>query len=613
MQYLILMELYYLSIITIMKKATYNLKYIILVFVIIFSNACSKSYLEVAPPGTLNEDILATESGVEGLLIGTYALLDNGRTTGAGWASSTMMFSGIASDDAHFGTDVSGGAVYTAFESYSYDATNFPLNTRWVSLYASVQRANDVLRVLAKTPASALPHDKAVQIKAEAIFLRTLFHFQLAMMWKNVPYIDETISYANGNYNVSNQPSIWPKLEEGFQYAADSLTDTKPDAGRVNSWAAKAFLADVYMFEHKYTEAKSILDDLIANGVTANGKKYALVDQYHDNFLPSKKNNSESVFACQMSVNDGATGLDGTLYWGTGIAGPFGGPFVTFGFYQPSFSLVNSFKTDPVTGLPLLYTWNDSDVTNDQGLTSTDPFTPYSGTLDPRLDWTVGRRGIPYLDWGINPGQSWVRKQSQAGPYLTLKTVAPQSEPQASEVLSTGVNYNFIRFADVLLWAAECEVEIGSLSKAEEYVNMIRARAANPAGFVKTYIDPNNPTGGFTNTPAANYFIGLYNGQFTANGQDYARDAVRFERKIETGMEEHRFFDLQRWDNGTGYMANTLNAYIQHETTIPGYNFDYMNGAHFTKGKNEIYAIPQTQIDLTTTANGPTLIQNPGY
>ena len=80
-----------------------------------------------------------------------------------------------------------------------------------------------------------------------------------------------------------------------------------------------------------------------------------------------------------------------------------------------------------------------------------------------------------------------------------------------------------IRFADVLLWAAECEVEVGSLAKAEEYVNIVRARAANPAGMVHTYIDPTKPTGGFTDIPAANYKVGNYTGQFAANGKTYAR------------------------------------------------------------------------------------------
>ena len=72
------------------------------------------------------------------------------------------------------------------------------------------------------------------------------------------------------------------------------------------------------------------------------------------------------------------------------------------GFFQPSQYLVNHFKTDPHTGLPDLITFNDNPVNADQGNCLTIlHFTPYTGTLDPRLDWTVGRRGIPYLDWGL--------------------------------------------------------------------------------------------------------------------------------------------------------------------------------------------------------------------
>ena len=78
-------------------------------------------------------------------------------------------------------------------------------------------------------------------------------------------------------------------------------------------------------------------------------------------------------------------------------------------------------------------------------------------------------------------------------------------------------------------------------------------------------------------------------------------------------MEGHRFFDLQRYDNGTGYMADVLNSYIEHETSIPGYNFEYMKGARFTKGKNELYPIPQAQIDLSFENGASILKQNPGY
>ena len=170
-----------------------------------------------------------------------------------------------------------------------------------------------------------------------------------------------------------------------------------------------------------------------------------------------------------------------------------------------------------------------------------------------------------------------------------------------------------IRFDDVILWAAEVEVEIGSLSKAQEYINLIRARAAHESDWVKTYVDNSDPLKGFTNIPAANYKIGLYTNEFESKGQEFAREAVRFERKLELGMEGHRFFDLQRWDNGTGYMADAINAYIKHETSVPGYNWLYMNGATFVKGKNEIYAIPLSQIDLSVVDGTPILHQNPNY
>ncbi|HTF29828.1 MAG TPA: RagB/SusD family nutrient uptake outer membrane protein [Flavitalea sp.] len=599
-----------------MKRLNYLLIITVGSITLVTINACKKTFLEKNPLGSLNQDLIANKAGVNGLLVGAYSLLDNGGTSGGGYTSGKWIFGGVASDDAHTGTEAAVLQPVPLYENYTDNATTEPVNSKWKVLYAGVQRANEVLRILPKVPETALPADEAIQIKAEAVFLRAVYHFEAAIMWKNIPYVDETVDFDNNNYVLSNQEPVWPKIEADFQFAADNLTPSKTDAGRGNNWAAKAYLAKTYMFEHKFNDAKPLLEDIIAHGMTANGKKYALLDHYHDNFVPSKKNSSESIFAGQMSVNDGANGENGTASNGTGHAGPYGGPYPSYGFYQPSFSVVNSYKTDPSTGLPLIYTFNNSDVKNDQGVASSAPFTPYDGTLDSRLDWTVSRRGIPLLDWGVMPGQAWVRQQSVAGPYLSIKSANPQSEPEAREAggsNSTGVNDNLIRFADVILWAAECEVEIGGLDMAENYVNMIRLRAANPDGWVYTYIDNDNPLKGVTTTPAANYKVGLYTGEFSQEGQDFAREAVRFERKLEFAMEGHRFFDLQRYDDGTGYMADVLNAYILHETTIPGYNFGYMVGAKFTKGKNEIYPIPQAQIDLSVVDGVPLLKQNPNY
>ena len=387
-------------------------------------NGCSKQYLEVNALGSTSAATLATEGGVQGLLTGAYSLMDKG-----GWPSGDWVFGSVSSDDAHTGTEAGALQPIPSFENYTYDATTYPLDDKWKGLYSGVQRANDVLRLLAQVPPTQITGAKSTQLKAEAIFLRGVYHLWAAMMWKNIPYIDETVSFENRNYNVTNTVSVWPFIEKDFQFAADSLTPTNSNAGAANSWAAKAFLIKTYMFEHKYTEAQPLLADVIANGMTANGKHYASTPNYEDNFDPAKKNNEESVFAVQMSVNDGALGANGNTSDGIGYSGPYGGPFPTFGFYQPSFSLANSFKTDPSTGLPLITTFNDVDITNDQNVLSSDPFTPYAGRLDPRIDWTVGRRGIPFLDWGINPGMNWVRQQSVAGPYLNIKGSAPQSEP----------------------------------------------------------------------------------------------------------------------------------------------------------------------------------------
>lgn len=598
-----------------MKKITYKLIIAITIIFVMPISACKKSFLEKQPLGSTIESTLATKSGVNGLLNGAYNYLGNG------WLfNADYIFAEIPTDDANFG---SYGSASLGMECFTFDATSWLLAGKWPVLYYGVQRANDVLRVLAKVPAGFMTADEVLQAKAEAIFLRGYYHLQLAMIYEHVPYVNDSVSFENGNYNVPNKEPIWPRIESDFQFAANNLSPAKPGAGRANNWAAKAFLAKLYMFEHEFTKAQPLLADIIANGETANGRPYGLCVKYEDNFDPATKNNQESVFAIQCSVHDGSGGDNGNTKNGLAYTGPYGGPIATYGWLQPAQSLANSYKTDEVTGLPLIYTWNDNNIKSDLGVLSGDPFTPETGTLDSRIDWTMGRRGIPFLDWGIHPGNNWVPSQVVSGPYCMIKSVAPQHEPEATEGYSKAINEVVIRFADVLLWAAEVEVEIGSLSKAEMYVNLIRARAANPIGFVHTYIDPNDPLKGFTNTPAANYKVGLYKGELTANGQTFARDAVRFETKIETAMENRRWFDLQRWDHkageaASGYMADVINASLDHEINhVPGFLFEgrdqYLSGSKFKKGKNEIFPIPQQQIDLSTTKGGPTLTQNPGY
>ena len=169
---------------------------------------------------------------------------------------------------------------------------------------------------------------------------------------------------------------------------------------------------------------------------------------------------------------------------------------------------------------------------------------------------------------------------------------------------SIGVNFNNAGHADVLLWDAECEVEIGSLDKAEQYVNQIRTRAADPTGWVYANATYNAASSKYTpqTVPADRYSVAAYPaGAFTGNGQDYARKAVRFERRLELALEGHRFFDLVRW----GIAAEYLNAYLQKEKDRLPAN---LTGVIFTANKNEYFPIPQLEIDLNNK-----LKQNPGY
>lgn len=590
---------------------------------LLWMNSCSEKFLDTAPIGKVSESTLANKQGVYDVLIGAYSLLDGmGGNVDAdvSRAISNWSFGSVSSDDAFKGGEnAQDQHPAHLMETYTHDATNGYILSKWQAVYGGAQTANDVIRLISKVKDGSLTEEESLAFKAEAIFIRTVFLFEAAKLWSKVPYVDESISFEAGNYYVPNEGTILDKLEADLQFAIQHLPSTQKSFGRVNSWAAKALLGKIYMFDLKFTEARQILTDVIENGVNSAGVKYDLVN-FADNFNPSKQNNAETVFAVQMSVNDGANGRNGNA--GDALNFPHGGPVSgCCGLFRPSFSLANSYKTDAVTGLPLLDSWDDFDIKNDSKVSETDfSYTPYDGTLDPRIDWTISRRGLPFLDFGIYTG-GWARTKDLYGPYMSLKGLYYKKDQDATSDTWNGWaahqvtanNYNYIRFADVLLLAAEAEIEAGNLSKAQEYVNRIRARAAEPEGFLHTYIDNNNPTNGFTNIPAANYVIMLYpDNDFATQGQAYARKAVRFERKIELAMEGHRFFDLQRWDKfEPGYMAKTLNDYIDHQVNISDYSI--LSGRSFTQNKNEYYPIPQSEIDRSKVKGVFTLKQNTGY
>lgn len=573
-------------------------KFFITGCLMLLSLSCSEDYLDVNPKASVRQEDLATDQGVDGIIIGAYKGL-TWSITGEYGGYSSGGFSDNMSDDRSTGT-------------YNYSLNSG--NSRWVFIYNIIQRTNDALRTLElAVEKKTVTEERAKQLAGEARFLRGAFYIYLiGTFGDKVPWIDENVSFQNNNYYVPNDVSVWPHVEEDFVFAAANLSPTNGQVGRANSWAAKAFLAKTYVWQLKYAEAKPVLEDIIANGVTVNGLKYDLNPNYWSNFNTVDKHGPEVVFALQNEVKTGAYGGNAQDMYN----GPYGSPATPCcGWLTPSEDLVDMHKTDPGTGLPLFDTYLDNPMPTDQGLSSAEPFTPYTGTLDSRLDHSVGRRGIPFLDWGVHPGMAWIRFQNREGPYSAKKNMASQARVNEERQNAQTTNaYNIIRFADVLLWAAETEVEVGSLSQAEAYVNRIRTRAANPASWVMKYVDDSNPMAGFSNTPAANYYVGLYNGEFTANGKDYARKAVWTERRLELALEHHRYHDLQRYEKLVpGYMAAKLNSFLAHRATIPGISTNYVAPYLFVDDKHEYWPIPQEQIDLSIVDGVSVLKQNPGY
>jgi hypothetical protein len=238
---------------------------------------------------------------------------------------------------------------------------------------------------------------------------------------------------------------------------------------------------------------------------------------------------------------------------------------------------------------------------------------PYVGNIDPRVDFTMGRPGIPYLDWGNHPGETWIRNPVNDGNKSPKKNVYADSQKGAFTDVGSAYwgptelvanNVNIIRFADILLWAAECAVEANDLTTALNYVNLVRNRAANPTSWVyrNSAYDAASATYTVQTTPADTYKVSPY---ASFPSQDFARKAVRFERRLELGMEGQRFFDLVRW----GIAAATINEFIQREKILR----PLKQNAVFTAGKHEVMPIPQGEIDNMNSDGTVRLTQNPGY
>ena len=154
--------------------------------------------------------------------------------------------------------------------------------------------------------------------------------------------------------------------------------------------------------------------------------------------------------------------------------------------------------------------------------------------------------------------------------------------------MSSSKNTILIRYSDVLLWKAEALIELGRQGEALPIINEIRSRAKNSVQLLKD----------INGLALSNYKVEPYAGNWD---QEFARKALRFERRLELALEGHRFFDLVRW----GIANDAVSAYLSIEKS----KREYLSLANFEKGKNEFMPIPQQQINLSKGLYK----QNPGY
>jgi hypothetical protein len=628
------------------------------------------NFLTEGPKGEVGGEVLETRNGVNKLLVGAYNALKpftppangpGGIAGGQAWrvGPAHWPFGAVASDVAQKGSASFDQSPINSIMQHRWTPSNSYFNPLWANRFEGVSRANSVLRTLEEV--DGFSEAEATRIEGEARFLRAYFYFDLKKNFGNPPLITDTTENVNQPNNIEAEV-IWPKIESDLEFAMNNLPASMPDPTRANKWAAEAYLAKAHAYQQEWDDALEHFTNVIENGVTASGVSYALEEQYNYNFNSARQNAdwTEVVFAVEMTGNDG-TGTNANARASYVLNHPHqSAPFTCCGFFQPSHDLVNSFKTT-AEGLPspegftTAFNGMNAVLKNDQypqSIASDETFTPSTNaSLDPRLDWTVGRRGLPFMDHGPHPGKRYDRAgHDYAGPYHSQKHIWWQRNADTGVNTTgffpaSGVDYPAMRFADVLLMAAEAEIQAeNNVQQAMEYVNMVRSRAANSEGFVEnsdneaqafavvdnesamlstdpapndwvvrtdenaTYVFLGGNSSDISNwnkypDPTDNYNIDTYTMSEFTSGAGALRK-VYFERKLELAMEGHRMYDLWRW----GRAETRMNEYFAYQgdlTTDVSASNTY-RGAPY-------YPIPQTQIDISTVEGDQVLQQNPQY
>lgn len=572
-----------------------KLKNILASLCVVMTTGCSDNFLENPPQGSLSDGVMNSPEAIELLVNAAYASL-YGMTNEQGdpcmRPTTNWSYGEVRADNAYKGGGGEGDVWDVhAMETFQLQSNNGNLDGKWFNLYSLISRCNSALRVLkAADPNEYKDRDMRI---AEVKVIRAHHYFELVRLFNKVPYIDEDLKvseYVDVPNDQFTRKEHLARIAGDLLDAAEDLPEKQGEVGRINRNIALAYAAKVKLYEayeqdeqtHVVTGVnKQLLREVV--DLIDEVKGYDLLTDFQQLDMIAYENGPESVFSVQYSMNDGSSD-GGRINWSNLLNSPGGNsPYHGDGFFLPSQDLINAYQTDE-NGLPVFDYQSRPDYgvvefidETHQNLSNTEP------TVDPRLDFVVGRPTITYKTYRETPCQSWVRDRGVYGHNCAKRFWVSPESPDMIKGWPWGaseLNWQIIRYADLLLYKAEALIELGEdLETARQLINRVRQRAMD-SEYVKDF---NNPE-----KDAANYKIGLY----PAEGwtQDYARQALRTEMRLEKALEGERFFDLVRW----GIAKDVMTRYFEAEKD----QRVYYQVAKFDAGE-EYFPIPVAQYNFS--------------
>ncbi len=525
--------------------------------VLLSATSCNDWLTEESPGSTSLDDFFTSGA--------TAIQTINACYTPLAWEYNSTYFSewfigDVCSDDAlKGGQNTSDMADAYDMENFKTNANNALLLNFYRAQYQGIQRCNLALQQVPNVAADDdMTEERKDCLLGEAYFMRAYYYFRLVRVFGGVPYVNVVIdSSEDWQQPRATAEYVYQQIisdlinAESLLWNKSEYADT--DLGRATKGAAQAMLLKTYLYMHDYANAEkwgqTFMEEQFQTG------EYRLCDNYFDNFTLAGENGPESVFEIQYME-------DPTSDYGEG-----------FGFTRGTFTTILTRSRAASLGgnagwgfnHPTQNLYDEFEVTLDDNGNEV--------SHDPRRDWTISKPSDDEVD--ANADLTYL-----GSPYNNHKTAYYENGTYValSHATRSPMNYRLIRLSDVMLMYAEAIVENGgNKTTAIEMLNKVRTRP-----------DVNMPT--FPN------YLGY------TDSMDDLRRAIRHERRVELGMEGHRWFDLCRWGIAYEVMDKDNGSYGSAETDEARAEM-----ASFVKGKHELFPIPAEEINLNP------MEQNPGY